>query len=226
MFHCHHLTPCTALFSASKSPPQSQILRRSHTYTASRFMEENHGLPLTRQSCLFVFLSQSALQWWPVSNIHRFHICQTPFKTCIPQVAECRHQLLCERHKKKQTVLHFQAQILSKLSGVNITHLCKMVERHRLCLSAPKSSGRGATNKQLWQRKAVLLAIKSIAKLPTISSVAPCIGSQELRVTILLFLCLPVQLSKGKKFPCSFHGVSLIFWLETQENSLCPEPAL
>lgn len=58
-----------------------------------------------------------------------------------------KHQLLYESHKKISTPLNTHFQILSKLINANLTHLCKLVEKHRLSLSAPNSSGRGAINK-------------------------------------------------------------------------------
>lgn len=150
MFHCHHLTPHTALFSASKSPPQSQIPRSSHTYTTSRFTEINHGLPLTRWSCHFLFLSQGALQGGGRSVTYTdFTFVKHHLKPVLHKLLNSDTSFCVKGTKKKSTPLNFHSQILSKLSGVNITHLCKLVERHRLCLSAPKGSGRGAINKQL-----------------------------------------------------------------------------
>lgn len=150
MFHCHHIAPHTALFSASKSPPQSRIPRSSHTYTTSRFTEINRGLPLMHWSCHSLFLSQGALHGGGQSVTYTgFPFVKHHLKPVLHKQLNSDTSFCVKGTEKKSTPLNFHSQILSKLSGVNITHLCKLVKRHRLCLSAPKSSGRGATNKQL-----------------------------------------------------------------------------
>lgn len=196
-----HLTPHTALFSASKPPPQGQIPRSSHTYITSRFMGKDHGLPPVRRSCHSLFLSPGALQWWSVSDVHRAHIWQTPFKTCAPQAAEFRHQPLSERHKN--TALPF-SPILKSFHA----EWCK----YNPPVRAGGEAQAGLVSTKQQQKGSNQLRQKSSPAPNHVNGKTPnkqqCrIGSQELGVTILLFLCLPVQLSQGKKFPvCSLSS--------------------
>lgn len=132
---------------------------------------KNHGLPLARRSCHFLFLSRGALQ-----GGHSVTCTDVTFVK--HSVKPLLHKLLnsdtshCGKGTQTRHSLHLHSQILSMITEVNTIHLCKLEEVHRCCLSAPKSSRRGAMNKQLGQRKAVLLPIKSMAKLPTRSSAA------------------------------------------------------
>lgn len=164
----HPLHPHTALFSASKSP---QVKSPQQPYLPKLQVDGRKPWPSSLQSCHLLLLAKGVPQGWSGSGMHWFHIYHTQVRTCAPQAAEFRHQLLCERHKT--TVLPFPCT-LKELP-------CLVVWIQPTCAGCWRGTGwagqhqkqeKGAINKQLWQRKAVLLTIKSVEQLPTRSSVA------------------------------------------------------
>lgn len=160
-----HIQPSFHSQNPHKSNPHS-----SHTHTSSRLMEENHGLPLCRAATSF-----SRPKVLPSGGQA---VACTDFTFIRHRLGPVLHRLL--NSGTSYCVRGAEPQCSPSLALSNSSHAwwcehnppVQAAGEAQAGLVSTKKQQKGAINKQLWQRKAVLLTIKSVEQLPTRSSVA------------------------------------------------------